>query len=360
MTQDELYNEAKAFIVTCYQELQHDALTTERRLFEIRQRIEMDGTYEHTYEELEYGAKMAWRNNNRCIGRLFWQTLKVLDRRDCRSEREVAEAVYQHIQYATNQGKIRPTITIFPAKTQKTKVRIWNHQLLRYAGYETTEGCVGDPHSIPFTRVCHSLGWQGTGTHFDILPLVVQVDRRPPKWFEIPPELVLEVPISHPEYAWFADLHLKWYATPLISDMALEIGGIRYTAAPFNGWYMETEIGARNLADEKRYHMLPKIADLMGLNRQTERSLWRDKALVELNLAVIHSFQQKGVNMVDHHTAAKQFMRFEQQEAASDRAVTGNWAWLIPPISPATTHIFHQRYDNVVVKPNYFYQRLPY
>jgi nitric-oxide synthase len=64
--------------------------------------------------------------------------------------------------------------------------------------------------------------------------------------------------------------------------------------------------------------------------------------------------------MVDHHTAAKQFMRFEQQEAANGRDVTGNWAWLIPPVSPATTHIFHQRYDNTVVKPNYFYQRLPY
>ena len=36
---------------------------------------------------------------------------------------------------------------------------------------------------------------------------------------------------------------MKWYGVPMISDMRLEIGGISYTAAPFNGWYMGTEIG---------------------------------------------------------------------------------------------------------------------
>ena len=40
--------------------------------------------------------------------------------------------------------------------------------------------------------------------------------------------------------------------------MCLEIGGICYPAAPFNGWYMGTEIGARNLADTDRYDQLPR------------------------------------------------------------------------------------------------------
>ncbi|WP_368738983.1 nitric oxide synthase oxygenase, partial [Staphylococcus aureus] len=31
--------------------------------------IKETGTYTHTEEELIYGAKMAWRNSNRCIGR---------------------------------------------------------------------------------------------------------------------------------------------------------------------------------------------------------------------------------------------------------------------------------------------------
>ncbi|MGR5915266.1 nitric oxide synthase oxygenase [Bacillus pacificus] len=55
-----------------------------------------------------------------------------------------------------------------------------------------------------------------------------------------------EVPIEHPEYP-ISSLGAKWYRVPMISDMRLEIGGISYTAAPFNGWYMGTEIGARNL-----------------------------------------------------------------------------------------------------------------
>ena len=63
----------------------------------------------------------------------------------------------------------------------------------------------------------------------------------------------------------------------------LEIGGIMYTAAPFNGWYMGTEIGARNLADEGRYNKLPLIAKLMGQDTSSETTLWRDRALVELN-----------------------------------------------------------------------------
>jgi nitric-oxide synthase, bacterial len=111
------------------------------------------------------------------------------------------------------------------------------------------------------------------------LPLVIQTGANEPKWFEIPKDMVMEVPITHPEYQWFEDLHLRWYAVPIISDMKLEIGGIEYTAAPlFNGWYMETEIGARNLADISRYNMLPKVASLMGLNTDTNATLWKDKA----------------------------------------------------------------------------------
>lgn len=36
----------------------------------------------------------------------------------------------------------------------------------------------------------------------------------------------------------------------------LDVGGLEFTAAPFNGWYMSSEIGARNFSDEYRYNML--------------------------------------------------------------------------------------------------------
>ncbi|WP_107841670.1 nitric oxide synthase oxygenase [Metasolibacillus meyeri] len=312
--------------------------------------------YQLTTEELTFGARVAWRNSNKCIGRLFWQSLHVFDERHLIEEEAIFEALLRHIDFATNDGKIRPTQTVFAPE----RVRIWNHQLIRYAGYETDNGIIGDSDSLQFTKMCMELGWQGAGTNFDLLPLVIQVDEREVKWFEIPKKHVLEVEMTHPEYDNFAELQLKWYAVPIISSMGFSCGGVEFTAAPFNGWYMGTEIGARNFADVERYNMLPAVADKMGILRESNSSLWKDRALVELNIAVLHSFKMAGVSIVDHHTAAQQFKLFEQQEEAADREVTGNWTWLIPPLSPATTHIFHKPISNEIKKPNYFYQKSPF
>ncbi len=123
---------------------------------------------------------------------------------------------------------------------------------------------------------------------------------------------------------------------------------------------MGTEIGARNLADENRYNRLPAVADVIGLDTEYASSLWKDRALAELNVAVLYSFKQAGVIIVDHHTAAGQHHIFEQNEEAAGRRATGDWAWLIPPVSPAATHIFHRTYDNAILSPNFFYQAAPY
>lgn len=47
------------------------------RMEEIRSSIEATGFYDLTFEELQFGAKTAWRNAPRCIGRRFWQRLEV-------------------------------------------------------------------------------------------------------------------------------------------------------------------------------------------------------------------------------------------------------------------------------------------
>lgn len=52
-------------------------------------------------------------------------------------------------------------------------------------------------------------------------------------------------------------------------------GGIRYSAAPFNGWYMGTEIGARNHVDDNRYNVLPAVAQALGIDTQREDSVAR-------------------------------------------------------------------------------------
>ena len=355
-----LAEHAEQFITECYQELHKTETEKGDRIREVKREIELKGEYEHTFEELEHGAKMAWRNSNRCIGRLFWETLQVVDERDLETEEEIAKALFRHIESGTNGGKIVPTITVFkPKKNEQNEIRIWNHQLLRYAGYETETGLLGDPVSLRLTKRCTDMGWKGEGTNFDLLPLVIQLDGNAPALFQIPKQIVIEVPITHPTITGLSDLQLKWYSTPIVSDMRLEIGGINYTAAPFNGWYMGTEIGARNFADEERYNMLPKVASILGLDTTKVSNLWKDKALVELNVAVLHSFKEAGVSIVDHHTAAVQFKKFEEQEKQRGRDLTGDWTWLIPPVSPATTHIFHSGYEDKIVTPNFFGRGLP-
>lgn len=354
---DRLQEEAERFIYTSYEELGHTREDAEARLIAIKQEVDNTGTYTHTAEELEHGCKMAWRNSNRCIGRLFWDKLRIVDARHANTAGAAAQAVLDHIHNASNGGKIIPTITVLPPEGPGgAPIRIWNHQLIRYAGYETEQSIVGDPASIELTKAAASLGWQGAGGDYDVLPIIIQAQGQAPEWYVIPEQEIIEVQIEHPERVEIAGLGMRWYGVPMIADMRVEIGGINYPAAPFNGWYMETEIGARNLADTFRYNKLPDIAAALGLNTSSETTLWRDRALVELNVAVLHSFKKAGVSIVDHHTAASQFALFEQREEKAGRELTGDWVWLIPPVSPATTHIFHSSYLNEIVKPNFFHQ----
>ena len=139
--------------------------------------------------------------------------------------------------------------------------------------------------------------------------------------------------------------------------MALVIGGIIYPCAPFNGWYMGTEIGARNLADEARYNTLPKIAQLFGYDQKTDRSLWRDRAIIELNRAILYSFDRDAIKIGDHHALSRQFEKFCKNESDMNRTITGDWTWLIPPISASQTPTFSQEFDpSVTQHTNFFYQ----
>lgn len=66
--------------------------------------------------------------------------------------------------------------------------------------------------------------------------------------------------LSPGRFEWFKDLGLKWYGLPAVSNMLLEIGGLEFSACPFSGWYMGTEIGVRDYCDNSRYNILEVIA----------------------------------------------------------------------------------------------------
>lgn len=277
------------------------------------------------------------------------------------SPEEIFNACVEHIRVATNGGRIRPLMSVFaPRRPGERGIRIWNYQLIRYAGYRNTYGGVtGDPAEAELTQLCMDMGWRGPGGRFDVLPLLIDVPGHPLRLFELPPDAVLEVPIHHPEYAWFAELGLKWHAVPVVSNMAFVCGGLQYAAAPFSGWYMSTEIGARNFGDEERYDVLPAIGERMGFNIHRDRTLWKDRALVELNLAVLHSFEKRGVTILDHHTTSRHFMRHMARESKAGRQVQGDWSWLVPPLSGSATPTFHKEFPDRVLQPNFFYQREP-
>ncbi|MFF5636077.1 nitric oxide synthase oxygenase [Streptomyces sp. NPDC012825] len=341
--------EAESFVRQFHRE-EGRADDVELRVREVLAEIDRTGTYAHTPDELAFGARVAWRNAARCIGRLYWRGLVVRDLRHVASAGGVAEACFEHLRLAGNGGRIRPVISVFaPDRPGRPGPRIVNDQLVGYAGHRTPEGRrVGDPRGAEATALARELGWKRSDDPFQVLPLMVR--ERPdarPEWYGLPDGCVTEVPLRHPDHPWFAELGLRWYAVPAISGMPLEIGGVRYPAAPFNGWYMGVEIGARNLADTDRYDLLPVVAGRLGLDRSSERTLWRDRALVELNVAVLHSFREAGVTMADHHTESGRFLRHIDREARHGRPTPADWSWIVPPVSGSATPVFHRYYDPV-------------
>uniref|UniRef100_A0A669PX34 Nitric oxide synthase n=1 Tax=Phasianus colchicus TaxID=9054 RepID=A0A669PX34_PHACC len=354
---------AKDFIDQYYSSIKRSGSKAHmERLEEVTKEIEATDTYQLRDTELIYGAKHAWRNAARCVGRIQWSKLQVFDARDCTTAHGMFNYICNHIKYATNKGNLRSAITIFPQRTDsKHDFRIWNAQLIRYAGYKQPDGTIlGDPANVELTEICIQQGWKAPYGRFDILPLLLQANGNDPELFEIPPELVLEVPIRHPKFEWFKDLGLKWYGLPAVSNMLLEIGGLEFSACPFSGWYMGTEIGVRDYCDNSRYNILEQVAKKMNLDMRKTSSLWKDQALVEINIAVLYSFQSDKVTIVDHHSATESFIKHMENEYRCRGGCPADWVWIVPPMSGSITPVFHQEMLNYRLTPSFEYQPDPW
>ena len=308
---------------------------------------------------LENCAKTAWRNSIRCIGRRLWKALDVIDARTLSEPDDIFEALVAHLRKASNGGKIIPVMSVFREwLPDEREIKIWNHQLIRYAGYAKASGAtLGDPMNVDLTRLAISLGWSPPTEPgpFDLLPIIIQSGEQL-RYYELSSKDVLEVSIRHPKYPFFEEMDLRWYAVPVISDMIFATGSALHPCAPFNGHYLGTEIGARNLADSNRYDLLPEVAVRLGLDMTSPRSLWKDHALVVLNEAVLWSFDDEGVRISDHHGASDDFLKFCEQEAKEGRDVSAEWSWIVPPISGSATSVFHRQYDQKPVYPNFLLQ----
>lgn len=308
---------------------------------------------------LENCAKTAWRNSVRCIGRRLWKALDVIDARTLHKPDDIFEALVVHLRKATNGGKIVPVMSVFREwLPDEPEIRIWNHQIIRYAGYETSNGDrLGDPMNIDLTRLAIALGWKPPAEpgQFDLLPVIIQSGEEL-SYYELSRKDVREVTIRHTKYPFFEEMNLRWHALPVVSDMIFATGSSLHPCAPFSGHYLGTEIGARNLADVNRYDLLPEVAVRLGLDTTSRRSLWKDHALVILNEAVLWSFDDEGVRMSDHHGASDDFSKFCEQEEKEGREVNAEWSWIVPPISGSATSVFHRQYDQNPVYPNFLLQ----
>jgi len=357
-----MLEQAHAFLTQAYVEL--DAADYfPARWKDVERAIQETGHYEHTTEELAYGAKLCWRNSSRCVGRQFWQGLNVRDYRHLTTPESMTKALFEHIEEATNSGNIQATMTVFASDSpNKTGPRVWNSQLLRYAGYDDHGLVLGDPANVELTDIAIANGWQPPRERsgFDLLPLMIKTPNDPLYVQEIPAHLVQEVPITHPDYRWFESLELKWYGLPAVSEMTMSLGGIHYGAIPFNGWYMETEIGSRNFTDRTRYDLTKTVASRLGLDTSNDRSLWRDRAQLELNRAVLHSFDRYGVTIMDHHEASDSFMQFTSIERQCARDVWAEWSWVVPPTGGSLTDVFHVEWKDKQLLPNFFYRDKPW
>ncbi|MEV4311577.1 nitric oxide synthase oxygenase [Actinocrispum sp. NPDC049592] len=263
------------------------------RLALVRTQVEETGTYQHTRGELAYGARLALRDSGVCTTGVPWRGLLVRDLRAAHTATEVASGCVQHLRAAVDKGRVRPTVTIFAPDSP----RLINEQLIRYAGYAQHGQVVGDRRHVAFTDTVRKMGWRTPTARsaFDLLPLVIRDHEHGVRLFAIPRDVVREVPLEHPELSWFVDLGLRWHAVGVRSQL-LCIGGVRYPAL-FNGIYRASAIGADALGDDRAYGFGRVIAEQLGLDTSIEHSLWRERAALELDRAVLHSFQAAGVSI---------------------------------------------------------------
>ena len=351
--------EANAFIALYSWEHGLADAQRQKRARQVLSELRRFGFYEHTPDELAFGARVAWRNHARCIGRLFWKSLEVYDCRAIVDAESIAARMFNHMREASGEGGIRSMITIFaPVRGDALPAYIESRQVVQYAGYARDDGGIlGDPITAEATRSCIALGWKPPmmRSNFDVLPLMVRDARGRRVLFDVPNDALREIHIHHPTRAGLAAMGLRWYAVPCVSSMILTIGGIDYPCAPFNGFYMSTEIASRNFGDDRRYDLLARAAAALDIERSD--SLWKDRVLTELNAAVLHSYRRDGVTIIGHHEASAQYMDFLQREAAAGRAASGDWSWIVPPQAASACPVFHLAMRDRLMVPNYYNAR---
>ncbi len=117
------------------------------------------------------------------------------------------------------------------------------------------------------------------------------------------------------------------------------------------------ECGLSDTARRRRWGEVRCELARAGIDRHTPDDrgdpLWRDVALTELKRAVLHSYTQAGVTLLDHLTALRKFAKFLQSKHAKGRRGAADWRRIVPPKASAITDVFHLQIRNFHTVPNY-------
>ncbi len=105
--------EARAFLSTFHAESGRGTSAFKKRWAEVRRSLGKTGTYRHTEEELAFGARVAWRNHGRCIGRIYWESLEVVDCREVSEPAAMMDRMCSHMRETLGDGRIRSMISVF-------------------------------------------------------------------------------------------------------------------------------------------------------------------------------------------------------------------------------------------------------
>ena len=123
---DVLIREAIEFIQLYYHERSDEMqgtdgfLSCDERISVIKESIYATGTYAHTYDELQHGARVAWRNAPKCSNWKYWQQLKLLDQRTATSNKEMFNSCIQHLSKAVSNPKRVVVCTKFVLKFNRS------------------------------------------------------------------------------------------------------------------------------------------------------------------------------------------------------------------------------------------------
>ncbi len=121
MNEERLLKKARQYLDQIALEQAWEPEDRTRRWVEIQEQVKATGTYTHTYEELTYGAQLAWRNASKCIARIQWNNIVLRDRRHVTDPSEMFRELEEHLRLATNGGNIQITMTVFRPKQPKER-----------------------------------------------------------------------------------------------------------------------------------------------------------------------------------------------------------------------------------------------